>query len=530
MSKKIPKASFRKVFNSLLDYGSFSYPLIKCLLKNNFVEEKEFFNIIILFWERKFSEVIENIEKIFSLGVFDNRKKFLLYCYLMKTYYNLDKNKSRIYFVLLADSFNEIPLDIRNIIGVALKSHSSLDPENKHFKIWGKSYEEEENTNCFYKISLARNSQKNRDFLNSLKYYSQALRAAFISNHHTGIITAYNNFHYLMYEKFPKNILNFIEHHKYYIAKTNTVINFKLFNIETIFQILDKNEEIEKIEILMIADYYLKKSFKNDKFKFLKTNLKNKLDFNIKRYNVDNDFKNFLISSIKTKFSKDKHFIRLAYEDLKYTSPKIIQQLLHKIKIKKGDKIPFPFMNEMIKLNKKNKALNILNFIEIDKIQFLSAFFALLDKKNNFFELTKNIVSIYNEFINDKNNLIKRVNNNDYELAYMISLIDKSDGFYKAHMEYMEIFLKNIKQEKLNEFILKYLNSSHFEKDSFDEFVKNYSIYYGKFEEYDFIYDENLENFCNYYGLDKHSALLSFYCFDNKSTRALNKICKKFYS
>ena len=530
MENTTKESLFNSLFKEIWSEGVFSLPLIKFFnIKKSFDKEtKFFFQMKLLYWERRYNEVVKSIEEIFKNGVLDDRKKYLLYINIIKASFYTDKEKCKWYFVKLKNEFKRIPEEIRANVATYLKSYSVLNDGKYNFRLWGKYLEKEKENDCFYKISLAIKSEKDKDFYLCFKYYAQAVKAAIKSNHQEGLLTSINNFHYLIYEHFPKYEYNIVEFHKYYLSKCFSLDFKKLFNIDTIYYVLERCNLKESVEFLLIADYYFKRNPEFKKYKELREKTKYKYNFSDKSYEVDNNIRYFIKNNVNFDYNRDRYVIRILEENKDYITTNTIRYIFTLLKKDIKDNYPYAFLNEMIKLEKKEKAIKILKKKKISKYQFMSAYISLLDKLDNFTELTKNIHEIYHECLNDKNKLIERINNEDNELSFLICLLDKTDGYYNASMENADLFLKKIKKDKTNTFITTYFELSYNQKEKIDEFIRLYSTYNNKFKQFKLTYDKKLKLFCDNYGLNKHSAALSFYCLDSNYRRVLNLVFDRF--
>ncbi len=521
MTKNISKISFNNVFEYFFNQGQYCYPLINLFVYKKIVDDIDLLEIQLLMWNKNYREAIEKVNSIFKVGVLDNRKKYLLHIIIMKAYFFVDKKKSKYYFIKLKNSYTKIPKDLRKVVATCLKSYCSLDDGNFNFNIWGKYLEEDENDKCFYKIALARAEIANKNYFDAYIFYAQAVRSALISGHQTGILTSFNNFHFLIFEKFFKYSNNLVEFHKFLVPKTFSDVRIKLYNIATLVEILEKNDKIKCSEFLIIAEYYFKDIKNLEKHKKIIDLLKFKYRPSVRGYELDNKMIDFISKNVSI---NERTISKIKNESLKKITSNFIIKLFPNLDFKDIENLPYPIINEIIKIRKKEKAINILKTKDISKIDFISAYIVLVNKLDNFSILFNKIGKIFRELKEDKKKLIKRIDMGDNELAFLICLLDKSDGFYKARMDIIEKFLKNIDISCLDFFIDKYISLTYLKKDIFEKFIKNYVLYFNSFNEFKFDFEKKVLNFCNKYGLNTHSAMISLYCFDKKERRILNTI------
>ena len=563
-----------KLVTKLSTFGQFGRPLMNYLESISLNNETiEYIEILKLYWDNKYDEVLETIERNIS----KLRKGSLYYLLLsikLSALHRLKREQEvKEIYDELRDNFGNIPRYVRGTVVESLRNIRELyyDSDESMEKIghWSEIYENNPVDKGFILMADARGKKNEGNYIEAAKLNIQAFKTLKDVPHPSGMVGALNNISWWL-KDVDKNIsLNFTLPLGFYLSYYFDDDNYKVFNsLDTIFQVQKNNNDPMMYETAFIFSKCLSKVDKErynilkkqcgesiNQLKYFVCNLENHYYLNTKT------LRNFLKQEIeKEQVSiKELNISKRTLSDFlsgkrKYFQPNTLRNILNNLEFEINSSLAIPIIKELKKKDIDQKfEENFYKFIRLKIEKQLTEFFTsyLVHYYKQEVKLEKVIKGI------ESGSLIKgrcdyytrELINSIFEKPLQIdidSLLTDNQGlktytnknitfkehpFYSARKELVKRFMKDLNKIHLQEFIEKYIKANSKQKEIIERYIMNY----GRYDEIKNIPKEltpkvpkEIDQFVKKYTLKRRPSAISFYVFEGKEREELVEMLKMF--
>ena len=238
-----------KLVTKLSTYGQFGRPFMNYLESISLNNETiEYIEILKLFWDNKYDEVLETIERNIS----KLRKGSLYYLLLsikLSALHRLKREQEvKEIYDELRDNFGNIPRYVRGTVVESLRNIRELyydsDENIETIRHWSEIYENNPVDKGFILMADARGKKNEGNYIEAAKLNIQAFKTLKNVPHPSGMVGALNNISWWL-KDVDKNIsLNFTFPLGFYASYYFDDDNYKVFNsFDTTFQVQKENND-----------------------------------------------------------------------------------------------------------------------------------------------------------------------------------------------------------------------------------------------------------------------------------------------
>ncbi|MGB4457350.1 MAG: hypothetical protein WBI60_00025, partial [Defluviitoga tunisiensis] len=238
-----------KLVIKLSTYGQFGRPFMNYLESISLNNETiEYIEILKLFWDNKYDEVLETIERNIS----KLRKGSLYYLLLsikLSALHRLKREQEvKEIYDELRDNFGNIPRYVRGTVVESLRNIRELyydsDENIETIRHWSEIYENNPVDKGFILMADARGKKNEGNYIEAAKLNIQAFKTLKNVPHPSGMVGALNNISWWL-KDVDKNIsLNFTFPLGFYASYYFDDDNYKVFNsFDTTFQVQKENND-----------------------------------------------------------------------------------------------------------------------------------------------------------------------------------------------------------------------------------------------------------------------------------------------
>ena len=254
-----------KLVTKLSTYGQFGRPFMNYLESISLNNETiEYIEILKLFWDNKYDEVLETIERNIS----KLRKGSLYYLLLsikLSALHRLKRQQEvKEIYDELRDNFGNIPRYVRGTVVESLRNIRELyydsDENIETIRHWSEIYENNPVDKGFILMADARGKKNEGNYIEAAKLNIQAFKTLKNVPHPSGMVGALNNISWWL-KDVDKNIsLNFTFPLGFYASYYFDDDNYKVFNsFDTTFQVQKNNNDPMMYETAFIFSKCLSK-------------------------------------------------------------------------------------------------------------------------------------------------------------------------------------------------------------------------------------------------------------------------------
>ncbi|ABX31408.1 hypothetical protein Pmob_0679 [Petrotoga mobilis SJ95] len=505
----------------LSTYGQFGRPLMNYLESTSLNDEtNEYIEILKLYWDINYDEVIEKIEKDIS----KLRKGSLYYVLLsikLSALHRLKREQGvKDIYVELRDNFGDIPQYVRGLVVQSLRNIRELYYESnesmKKIRYWSEEYENNPVDKGFILMADAREKKNEGRYEEATQLNIEAFKALKDVPHPSGIVGSLNNISWWLKDVDKSIALNFSLGLGFYLGYYFDDDNCKIFNsLDTIFQVQKENNDPMIYETAFIFSKCLSKVDK-ERCNILKRQCGesiNQLKYCV--FNLDNSYylntktlRNFIKQEIEKGQVpiKELNISKRTLNDFlfgktKQIKPNTLRKIINNLEFEINTSLAIPIVKELKKkdIDKKFEE-NFYKFIKLKVENQLSEFFTsyLVHYHRQEVKLEKVIKEIESEsLIKERcdyytreliNSIFEKTpkigvdsllkNNQRLKTFTNKDITFKEHPFYSARKILVKRFMKDLNKTYLQEFIEKYIKLDSNQKEIIEKFIMNYGRYY----------------------------------------------------
>jgi len=505
----------------LSTYGQFGRPLMNYLESTSLNDEtNEYIEILKLYWDINYDEVIEKIEKDIS----KLRKGSLYYVLLsikLSALHRLKREQGvKDIYVELRDNFGDIPQYVRGLVVQSLRNIRELYYESnesmKKIRYWSEEYENNPVDKGFILMADAREKKNEGRYEEATQLNIEAFKALKDVPHPSGIVGSLNNISWWLKDVDKSIALNFSLGLGFYLGYYFDDDNCKIFNsLDTIFQVQKENNDPMIYETAFIFSKCLSKVDK-ERCNILKRQCGesiNQLKYCV--FNLDNSYylntktlRNFIKQEIEKGQVpiKELNISKRTLNDFlfgktKQIKPNTLRKIINNLEFEINTSLAIPIVKELKKkdIDKKFEK-NFYKFIKLKVENQLSEFFTsyLVHYHRQEVKLEKVIKEIESEsLIKERcdyytreliNSIFEKTpkigvdsllkNNQRLKTFTNKDITFKEHPFYSARKILVKRFMKDLNKTYLQEFIEKYIKLDSNQKEIIEKFIMNYGRYY----------------------------------------------------
>ena len=558
----------------LSTYGQFGRPLMNYLESTSLNDEtNEYIEILKLYWDINYDEVIEKIEKDIS----KLRKGSLYYVLLsikLSALHRLKREQGvKDIYVELRDNFGDIPQYVRGLVVQSLRNIRELYYESnesmKKIRYWSEEYENNPVDKGFILMADAREKKNEGRYEEATQLNIEAFKALKDVPHPSGIVGSLNNISWWLKDVDKSIALNFSLGLGFYLGYYFDDDNYKIFNsLDTIFQVQKESNDPMMYETAFIFSKCLSKVDK-ERYNILKKRCGesiNQLKYCV--FNLDNNYylntktlRNFIKQEIeKEQVSiKELNISKRTLNDFlsgktKQIKPNTLRNIIDNLEFEINSSLAIPIIKELKKkdIDKKFEE-NFYKFMELEVEKQLTKFFTsyLVHYYKQEVKLERVIKDIESgSLIKGRcdyytreliNSIFEKTPNIDIDLLLTKTqeqktytnkdITFKEHPFYLARKELVKKFMKDLNKIHLQEFIEKYIKVDSKRKDMIERYIMNY----GRYDEIKNIPKElrpkvpkEINVFVKKYTLKRRPSAISFYVFEGKEREKFVETLKMF--
>ncbi|CEP78061.1 hypothetical protein [Defluviitoga tunisiensis] len=563
-----------KLVTKLSTYGQFGRPFMNYLESISLNNETiEYIEILKLFWDNKYDEVLETIERNIS----KLRKGSLYYLLLsikLSALHRLKREQEvKEIYDELRDNFGNIPRYVRGTVVESLRNIRELyydsDENIETIRHWSEIYENNPVDKGFILMADARGKKNEGNYIEAAKLNIQAFKTLKNVPHPSGMVGALNNISWWL-KDVDKNIsLNFTFPLGFYASYYFDDDNYKVFNsFDTTFQVQKENNDPMMYETAFIfSKVFSKLDYENRQIiwkDYTNTIYEvRRFVINIKKGNHRNTktLRNFLKQEIeKEQVSiKELNISKRTLDSFlsgitKQIKSNTLRNIIDNLEFEINSSLAIPIIKELKKkdIDKKFEE-NFYKFMELEVEKQLTKFFTsyLVHYYKQEVKLERVIKDIESgslikgrcdyytrELINstfekppniDVDSLL--TTNQEQKTYTNKDITFKEHPFYSARKILVKRFIKDLNKAYLQEFIEKYIKVDSKRKDMIERYIMNY----GRYDEIKNIPKElrpkvpkEINVFVKKYTLKRRPSATSFYVFEEKEREEVVEMLKMF--
>jgi hypothetical protein len=558
----------------LSTYGQFGRPLMNYLESTSLNDEtNEYIEILKLYWDINYDEVIEKIEKDIS----KLRKGSLYYVLLsikLSALHRLKREQGvKDIYVELRDNFGDIPQYVRGLVVQSLRNIRELYYESNEsmekVRHWSEEYENNPVDKGFILMADARERKNEGRYEEATQLNIEAFEALKDVPHPSGIVGSLNNISWWLKDVDKSIALNFSLGLGFYLGYYFDDDNYKIFNsLDTIFQVQKESNDPMMYETAFIFSKCLSKVDK-ERYNILKKRCGesiNQLKYCV--FNLDNNYylntktlRNFIKQEIeKEQVSiKELNISKRTLNDFlsgktKQIKPNTLRNIIYNLEFEINTSLAIPIIKELKKkdIDKKFEE-NFYKFMQLRVENQLSEFFTsyLVHYYKQEVKLEKVIKEIESgslikercdyytrELINsifeetpkiDVDSLL--TNNQRLKTFTNKDITFKEHPYYSARKILVKRFMKDLNKKNLKEFIENYIGLDTKQKKTVEKFIMNYGRYYDLKDipkEFTPKVPKEIDPFVKKYTLKRKPSAISFYVFEGEEREEFVEICNNF--
>ncbi|HQD63426.1 MAG TPA: hypothetical protein PK894_07510, partial [Defluviitoga sp.] len=561
-----------KLVTKLSTYGQFGRPFMNYLESISLNNETiEYIEILKLFWDNKYDEVLETIERNIS----KLRKGSLYYLLLsikLSALHRLKREQEvKEIYDELRDNFGNIPRYVRGTVVESLRNIRELyydsDENIETIRHWSEIYENNPVDKGFILMADARGKKNEGNYIEAAKLNIQAFKTLKNVPHPSGMVGALNNISWWL-KDVDKNIsLNFTFPLGFYASYYFDDDNYKVFNsFDTTFQVQKNNNDPMMYETAFIFSKCLSKVDK-ERYNILKRKCGksiNQLKYCV--FNLDSNYylntkvlRNFIKQEIeKEQVSiKELNISKRTLDNFlsgitKQIKPNTLRNIIDNLEFEINSSLAIPIIKELKKkdIDKKFEE-NFYKFMELEVEKQLTKFFTsyLVHYYKQEVKLERVIKDIESgslikgrcdyytrELINSifekplQIDIDSLLTTNQEQKTYTNKDITfKEHPFYLARKILVKRFIKDLNKAYLQEFIEKYLKADSKQKDIIERYIMNYGRYYeikNIPKELRPKVPKEINVFVKKYTLKRRPSATSFYVFEEKEREEVVEMLK----
>jgi len=563
-----------KLVTKLSTYGQFGRPFMNYLESISLNNETiEYIEILKLFWDNKYDEVLETIERNIS----KLRKGSLYYLLLsikLSALHRLKREQEvKEIYDELRDNFGNIPRYVRGTVVESLRNIRELyydsDENIETIRHWSEIYENNPVDKGFILMADARGKKNEGNYIEAAKLNIQAFKTLKNVPHPSGMVGALNNISWWL-KDVDKNIsLNFTFPLGFYASYYFDDDNYKVFNsFDTIFQVQKENNDPMMYETAFIfSKVFSKLDYENRQIiwkDYTNTIYEvRRFVINIKKGNHRNTkaLRNFLKQEIeKEQVSiKELNISKRTLDSFlsgitKQIKSNTLRNIIDNLEFEINSSLAIPIIKELKKkdIDKKFEE-NFYKFMRLKVEKQLTEFFtsylvhyykqevklervikdieggSLIKGRCDYY--TRELInSIFEKPPNiDVDSLL--TTNQEQKTYTNKDITFKEHPFYSARKILVKRFIKDLNKAYLQEFIEKYIKADSKQKDIIERYIMNYGRYYeikNIPKELRPKVPKEINVFVKKYTLKRRPSGISFYVFEGKEREKFVETLKMF--